>query len=124
MELVDYLENNKGIGILATSDKDGNVDAAIYAHPHFMEDGTIAFIMADKLTHKNIRSNPHAIYMFIQEGPGYKGKRLHLTMVKEESDMEQIKAVRRRHVPVEDDGESNKFLVYFKISKVRPLVGG
>ena len=124
MELSEYFENNKGIGVLATADKDGKVDAAIYAHPHFMDDGTIAFIMTDKLSHNNIKSNPHAVYLFVQKGPGYKGKRLHLTMVKEESDMEKIKALRRRQMPVKNETEDSRFLVYFKIDKVRPLVGG
>jgi len=65
MELKDYFENTKGIGILSTSDGDGKVDAAIYARPHFMDDGTIALIMRDRLTHHNLQSNFHACYMFI-----------------------------------------------------------
>ena len=46
-ELREYFENVKGRGVLATSDEKGMVDAAVYRTPHFMEDGTVAFIMAD-----------------------------------------------------------------------------
>jgi len=28
--------------------------------------------------------NPHAAYLFVEEGHGYKGKRLYLTKIKEE----------------------------------------
>jgi hypothetical protein len=39
MDLKEYFNDTKGVGVLATSDADGKVDAAIYARPHFMEDG-------------------------------------------------------------------------------------
>jgi hypothetical protein len=40
-----YFENTEGSGILATADSSGKVDAAIYSRPHFLEEGTLAFIM-------------------------------------------------------------------------------
>ena len=64
MNLKGYFENTKGGGVLATADSDGKVDAAVYARPHFMEDGTIAMIMRDRLTHHNLQSNSHAAYLF------------------------------------------------------------
>ena len=57
MELKDYFESTKGVGVMATADGDGRVDAAIYARPHFMEDETLAIIMRDRLTHHNLQSN-------------------------------------------------------------------
>lgn len=121
MELKDYFENTKGVGVLATADADGKVDAAIYARPHFMEDGTIAMIMRDRLTHHNLQSNPHAAFLFIEDGPGYKGKRLFLTKVREEQDSELLHSLRRRQY--QDDKEEAKFLVFFKLQKELPLIG-
>jgi hypothetical protein len=121
MELKDYFENTKGVGVMATADADGKVDAAIYARPHFMEDGTIAMIMRDRLTHHNLQSNPHAAFLFIEDGPGYKGKRLFLTKVREEQDSELLQSLRRRQYK-DDKGEA-KFLVFFKLEKELPLVG-
>jgi molybdopterin-guanine dinucleotide biosynthesis protein A len=121
MELKQYFENTKGVGVLATADADGKVDAAIYARPHFMEDGTLAIIMRDRLTHHNLQSNPHATFLFIEDGPGYKGKRLFMTKVREEKDSELLYSLRRRQYP-DDKGEA-KFLVFFKLDKELPLVG-
>ena len=121
MELKDYFENTKGVGVMATADADGKVDAAIYARPHFMEDGTIAMIMRDRLTHHNLQSNPHAAFLFIEDGPGYKGKRLFLTKVREEQDSELLQSLRRRKYK-DDKGEA-KFLVFFKLEKELPLIG-
>ena len=58
MTLKEYFETNKGFGILATADDQGRTNAAVYSRPHFMEDGTVAFIMRDRLTHNNLTSNP------------------------------------------------------------------
>jgi hypothetical protein len=55
MELKDYFENTKRFDVLATADGGGKVDAAVYARPHFMEDGTIAMIMCDRRTHHNLQ---------------------------------------------------------------------
>lgn len=122
MTLKDYFEEKQGIGVLATADSSGKVDAAIYSRPHFMEDGTLAFIMRDRLTHHNIQSNPHATFMFIESGPGYNGKRLFMTKAREEQNPELIKKIKRRKYT--DDGEEPQFLVYFKLDKELPLIGG
>ena len=122
MEFKEYFENTEGSGILATADSDGKVDAAIYGRPHFMDDGTIALIMRDRLTHHNLQSNAHACYMFIEKGPGYKGKRFFLTKVREEQDSELLQSLRRRQYI--DEKDEAKFLVFFNIAKELPLVGG
>ncbi len=124
MDLKSYFENTKGTGILSTADSDGNVDCAIYARPHAMEDGSLAMIMRDRLSHKNLQSNPKAAYMFIEAGPGYKGKRLFLTKLKEEQDSERIEALKRRCYQEEQDLNAEaRFLVYFQVDKELPLVG-
>jgi hypothetical protein len=121
MELKEYFENTKGTGVLATADEKGQVDAAVYARPHFMEDGTLAVIMRDRLTHHNLQSNPHACYLFIEKGAGYKGKRLFLTKVREEQDTDLLKSLRRRQYL--DEKDEMKFLVFFKLDRELPLVG-
>jgi len=49
-----------------------------------MDENNIAFIMADRLTHKNLESNSRAVYLFMESGEKYAGKRLYLTKTKEE----------------------------------------
>ena len=119
--LKDYFENTRGTGVMATADKEGKVDAAIYSRPHFLEDGSIAFIMRDRLTHHNLQSNPYAAYLFREEGPGYNGKRLHLKKIREEEDIELIKSLSRREY--RDEKPGSKFLVVFQVDKVLPLIG-
>jgi len=123
MSLVEYFENTEGVGILGTADSDGKVDMAVYARPHMIDDTTIAFIMRDRRSHKNVQSNPNAAYLFVEKGHGYNGKRLYLVKTGEETDPEVIQSFSRkeRNAPSSDE---KRFLVYFAIDNVRPLVGG
>ena len=121
MELKEYFEETDGSGVLATADGDGKVDAAVYARPNIMEDGSLAFIMRDRLTHHNLQSNSHATYMFVEHGPGYKGKRLYLTKVREEQDTELLESLRKRlYIDARDE---SKYLVIFNVTKELPLIG-
>ena len=121
MSLKEYFENTDGFGVLATADGDGKVDAAVYARPHFMDDGTIAMIMRDRLTHHNLQSNPHATYLFREKKPGYKGIRLFLTKTDEQKEGELLQSLRRRQYI--DERDETKFLVFFSIDKELPLIG-
>ena len=63
MTLKDYFEKSKGKGIIATADAKGKVGMAVYARPHFVDEKTAVFIMADRLMHKNLQENPaHPIF--------------------------------------------------------------
>lgn len=125
MDLNEYFDKTKGRGVLSTADAEGRVDAAVYARPKVLDGETIAFIMRDRLTHANVQTNPHAAYLFMEEGSGgYKGVRLFLTKLSEEQDTERLYEMRRRdHNEIRETREERGplFLVTFKIDKVLPL---
>ena len=125
MTLGEYFESTAGVGVLGTSDAEGLVDAAIYARPHVIDEETIALIMADRRSHRNLQANPRAVYLFKEEG-SYRGRRLYLMKTKEEKDSPLIAEIRRRKSSdVEGrDGDGTKFLVWFRIVRIRPLIGG
>jgi hypothetical protein len=62
--------------------------------------------------------------MFMQEGPGYEGKRFFLRKEREEQDSDLLYRLRRRTYPDDDriHGEA-KFLVFFRVEKELPLIG-
>ncbi len=125
MTLKEYFESTSGTGVLSTADAEGNVDAAIYSTPHVFDDGNIAFVMRERLTHRNLQSNPHASFLFMEHGPGYRGVRLFLNKVKEAPDSELIARMTRRGLtPEEDKQKGPKFLAYFTVQKILPLIGG
>ena len=125
MKLSEYFETTKGKGVLATCDSSGKVNAAVYARPHFMDEDTAAFIMAERLSHENLKENPHAVYLFMENSAEFVGKRLYLTMLGEEKNTELIETLRRRkhYIPHDEYYNENKYLVTFRVDKVLPLIG-
>jgi hypothetical protein len=121
----EYFENTKGKGVLATADDQGIVDAALYAKPFFVDDNTVVFIMADRLSHENLKSNGHAAYLFMEDENILKGRRLYLTKIREDKNTELIDELRRLRNYASQDRiyEEDSFLVYFSIDKVLPLIG-
>lgn len=123
MNLTDYFAKANGTGILATADAQGKADLAIYAKPVVIDRNTIAFVMRERLSHKNVEGNPQAAYMFI-ENAGNGGIRLYLSMERQETNASVVKKIIAEHpeiCPAQD--EANKYLVLFKVEKVRELVG-
>jgi hypothetical protein len=123
MELKEYFQTIKGRGILATADKSGQVNMALYARPYFMDEHTIAFIMAEKLTHANLKVNPWAAYLYSEEEWQYQGKRLYLKKIKEEENPDLLDQICRK-CDYSHYETGNRYIVYFKVEKVLPLIGG
>lgn len=122
MNLKDYFEKAEGIGVLSTADTDGTVDSAIYARPHVLEPDTLAFIMRPRRSYSNLQHNPKAVYLFIEQAPGYRGKRVYLEKLREIEDPGEIEKLRRGGHGHGVDAEQAR-LVVFQVSQVRPLVG-
>ena len=123
MNLFDCFETTQDTGILTTSNSEGQVDVAIYSRPHVIDENTVAFIMRLRLSYENLQSNPHAAYMFIEKGQGYKGKRLYLTKLREETDPALIDSLRRKEPKTDYKSDEKSCLFYFHVDRVRPLVG-
>lgn len=125
MNLKEYFAGKRGIGVISTADTEGRVDSAIYSRPQLMEDGSLAMIMRERLTHKNLQENPHAAYLFIEEGDGYQGVRLFLKKIREDDNPQLIQQLTRRSLtPEEDRAKGPKFIVYFEVEKTLSLIGG
>ncbi|MBN1436387.1 MAG: pyridoxamine 5'-phosphate oxidase family protein [Sedimentisphaerales bacterium] len=124
MDLLEYFQDVAGTGILSTADADGRTNLAVYARPHVFDNETIGFIMRDRKSYKNLKSNPHAAYMFIESESRYKGIRLYLSKIDEEFDPEVVNKFRRRPKKVcSDGGKETAYLVRFHVDRTRPLVG-
>ena len=122
MKLDEYFESTKGRGVLATANKSGKVNLAIYARPYFIDDHTVTFIMRERLTHENLKSNSWAAYLFTEEDRKYQGKRLYLRKTKEEENPDLIAQICRK-CDYSHYETGNQYVVFFNIEKVLPLIG-
>lgn len=118
MNLDNYFENNTGLGVLSTADKEGRVNAALYARPH-IEDNKAVFLAAPNQTLQNLKQNASAHYLFKQEGSGYEGVRLQLVLRGIDEDQDRVDALRRRH----KEENSYAYVLEFEIINSHSLVG-
>jgi len=124
MDWGTYFDAAKGQGVLATADQTGLPNVAVYARPHVVDSETIALIMREKNSYANLKVNPKAAYLFHEEGAGYRGWRLYLTLLRVETDATQINAWRRKcKKTCSAVNDTREYLVYFHIDRVRPLIG-
>jgi predicted pyridoxine 5'-phosphate oxidase superfamily flavin-nucleotide-binding protein len=124
MSMKDYFGTTKGTGVIATADREGKPNLAVYSRPYVIDDSKVVFIVADRLTRKNLKSNPAAAYMFIEAGGGFAGKRLSLTMTgegtgKDEADTNLIEWYEENKAAYPKE---TLFLCYFRVDEVLPLV--
>jgi hypothetical protein len=124
MTLNEYFANIQGTGILSTADRQGNVTSAIYSRPSVLADGTLIFLMRERLSYKNVCSNPHATYMYIESNAGYQGTRLYLSKIDEIDDPQLAQKMTRKSLTAEQDQEKGpKHLVRFNVEKSLALIG-
>jgi hypothetical protein len=123
MRWKSYFTSTKGTGYLATADRAGKVDIAVYSRPHVLKDETLAFGMGNRLTHTNLAENPHAVYAF-NEGH-YQGVRLYLEKLREETSGPLLEEIRAAADEIVGPGTAGfvKFVVHFRVVKDLPLVG-
>ena len=121
MTISEYFSSTKGHGVLATADNKGKVNAAVYSKPYFKDEKTAVFIMAERLSYDNLKTNPYAMYLFIESTSDWTGKRLYLKKIKEVDDqdlvMQVCQACDYSHYDV-----GGRHVTYFEVLDVIPLI--
>jgi len=123
MKLSTYFENTRGTGVMATANSRGEIDAAVYDKPFFLDEETVAFLMADGLTRNNLDENPRAAFLFTEGEDA--GRRVYLTKIREDEDDDITEEILNR-LPAGREGRyrsTPKRVVYFHIDRIRALVG-
>jgi hypothetical protein len=118
------LFSHDGLGVMATAAADGSVNTAIYARPHVMDENILVWGMTSGRTLRNITDNPHASYLFKVSGPGFRGVRLGLELLRTEGEGELLELIRERTSAVVGPGAGSSVThaVWFQVAEVRPLI--
>ena len=123
MNLTEYFEQKRGLGILGTADATGRVHMVIYARPHVEDDEDLIFLLAERKTYANLQENPHAYYLFKEDGKGFEGIRITLRKTWEEDNPSRTKELLQiSHVTEEGEVATPFHLLHFHVEHVLPLV--
>jgi hypothetical protein len=113
-----------GHGVIATSNTQGEVNVAVYATPHVVDDSILAWGMTEGRTYNNIMENPRAAYLYMYVGAGYAGARLGLKLKGIENSGEMLDVIKARTLEIVGAAaaEAVKHVAYFTVVEIRPLI--
>ena len=118
------LFSNPGLGVMATAAADGNVNTAVYARPHVIDETTLVWGMTDRRSFSNISQNPHASFLFKTATPGFSGVRLALELIRTEEDGELLALIKKNtdEIVGPGAGEAVTHAAWFRVLEIRPLI--
>jgi len=113
-----------GRGIIAASDSSGNVNIAVYAKPHIIDEKTVAWGMTEGRTWACVKDNPHAAYLYMNPGTGYSGVRLKLSLKELAERGDMLETVKKHTAEIVSPAAAKavKHVAYFVVEEIRSLI--
>ena len=126
-QVMKMFNQKNRIGALATADKSGNVNAAVFGSPRMIDEDTVIMAIGDNRSLQYLQENPKASFIVIEPGAApmeWKGARLYLEMASFERYGELLDSFRENIRKVAGDKSADAIIaaIRFKIMDVRPLV--
>jgi hypothetical protein len=126
-ELMKLFNKYPRIGALATANKAGDVNAAVFGSPRMVDENTVVMGIGENRTFRNLQRNPKAVFIVMEPGEtvtDWKGARVYLEAV----DMETEGAFydESKQSIAQAFGQKAAEMIHaairFKITEVRSLV--
>ena len=126
-KLMEYFNKQPRLGVLSTSNKAGEVNAAYFGSPYMIDESTIVVALGRNKTLEYLRENPNACYMIMEPGKSifdWKGLRIYLKMTAAETSGEKLEKMKKEIT--EKAGEGAGKMIYaavtFNVTGIRSLV--
>jgi hypothetical protein len=126
-ELMEMFNKQARIGALATSNKLGDVNAAVFGSPRMIDENTVVMGIGENRSFRNLQRNPKAVFILMEPGEtmtDWKGARVYLEAIDLESSgqfYDEIKSGIAKAVGSKA-AEGIYAAIRFRITDVRPLV--
>jgi hypothetical protein len=112
--------------VISTANRAGETNIGVYGSPALINDETVAIMLGDNRTYRNLTENPYAAYLLIlhgKTGMQTEGCRIYLKVREIEDggkDFDDMKAVIKAKVGKAAD--MLKHRVIFDVTEVRPIL--
>ncbi len=126
-EVMEMFNKQTRIGALATTNENGDVNAAVFGSPRMIDENTVVMAIGDNRSFRNLQKNPKAAFIVVEPGDSpaqWKGVRLYLEVDSYERYGELLDSFREKIRKVAGDKSANAIVaaLRFKITDVRPLI--
>lgn len=123
----ELINDPNRVGVLATTDRAGNPNVAVFGSPYMPDDLTMVMGLADTRTAQNLLENGKAVFMSVvpsanplQTG----GARIYLKVRAMEKEGPNFEAIREKIRAVGGDRPASRirYAVFFDVLNSRPLI--
>ena len=126
-KVMEMFNKETRVGALATSNNNGDVNAAVFGSPRMLDEETIIMAIGDNRSYQYLQENPKASFIVIEPGASpmeWKGARLYLEVDSFERYGEVLDSFREKIRKVAGNKSANAIIaaIRFKITDVRPLI--
>jgi hypothetical protein len=125
--VMEMFNKQSRIGALATSNRNGDVNVAVFGSPQMINEETIIMAIGDNRSYQYLQENPKASFIVIEPGETltqWKGVRLYLEVSEFERYGEVLDSFREKIRKVAGNASANaiRAAIRFKVVDVRPLI--
>lgn len=126
-ELMKLFNKYPRIGALATANKEGDVNAAVFGSPRMVDENTVVMGIGENRSYRNLQRNPKAVFIVMEPGESvrdWKGARVYLEAVDMETEGELYDQIKQNIAKAAGQGAAEMIhaAIRFKITEVRPIV--
>jgi len=126
-ELMEIFNKYPRIGVLGTSNKDGDVNAAVFGSPRMIDEHSVVMGIGQNRSFRNLQRNPKAVFIVMEPGEtvmDWKGARVYLEAVDLETEGEFFDQIKQNIAKALGPQAADMIhaAVRFKITEVRPIV--
>lgn len=126
-ELMTLFNKYPRIGTLSTSNKEGDVNVAVFGSPQMVDEDTVVMAIGQNRSYRNLQRNPKAVFIVMEPGEtakDWKGARVYLQAVDVETDGDFYSQIKKKLEKAAGKGAADMVhaAVRFKITEVRPIV--
>ena len=126
-ELMELFNKYPRIGALATANREGDVNVAVFGSPRMVDENTVVMGIGENRSYRNLQRNPKAVFIVMEAGEtvmDWKGARVYLEAVDLVSEGEFYDQT-KQHIAKAAGVQAAKMIqaaIRFKITEVRPIV--
>ena len=126
-ELMELFNKYPRIGALATSNREGDVNVAVFGSRRMVDENTVVMGIGNNRSFRNLQRNPKAVFIVMEPGEtvmDWKGARVYLEAIDLATEGEFYDQT-KQNITKSSGVQAAKMIqaaVRFKITEVRPIV--
>jgi len=126
-ELMELFNKYPRIGALATANKQGDVNVAVFGSPQMVDENTVIMGIGENRSYRNLQRNPKAVFIVMEPGEtvmDWKGARVYLEATDLETGGEFYDQIKQNIAKAAGEQASRMIqaAIRFKITEVRAIV--